>query len=159
MYRLNSLAKQSSASLGCVIMVHSIKLFRWIRNIHRMTGIYPLSKSKQNFLLNFIKRFIVLVSLMILFVTSTAFALFEARSTAEYATSSSTSIMMFINEVFYLINMMKMKNIIELIRKFEDFIEMSKHLRRKFRFEQSFSLQLVQLIILLSIQEWKIIIE
>lgn len=115
-----------SPSVLVTIMVHSIEIFRWIQNIHRMTGIYPTSTSKQNSLSN-CKKVIVLMSLAFYFVTSTAFALLEARTPAEYATSSSTSIMMFINFVLLLINWWKMKNIIELIRKYEDFIEMSKH--------------------------------
>lgn len=52
--------------------------------------------------------------------------LFEAQLIAEYATGFSTSIMMFINIVFFFVNKLKMKNIIELIRKFEDFGKMSK---------------------------------
>lgn len=64
--------------------------------------------------------------MILLFIASFSFAMFEAHSTTEYATCLSTSIMVFTNVIFYTINMKEMKNIVKLIRKFEDYIEMSK---------------------------------
>lgn len=63
----------------------------------------------------------------IAFMESTAFAIFEAQSSAEYALGISTSIEMSIVMIFFLLNMFEMKNIIKLIEKFEDFIELSKY--------------------------------
>lgn len=92
-----------------------------------MTGIYPSSQSNQN-ALSKCKMSVFLLFYMFAFMESTAFALFEAQSSAEIATGISTSIEMSTVMVLFFLNMMKMKNIIELIGKFEDFIEMSKHL-------------------------------
>lgn len=67
------------------------------------------------------------MGLVLLFIASFAFALFEAQSMKEYATCLSASVMVFTNIVFYLINMKEMKNITKLIQKWEDFIEASRH--------------------------------
>lgn len=59
-------------------------------------------------------------------IASIAFILFESRSIEDYATGFSTSIMVFTVLVFFIINILELENITDLIRKFEDFIEMSK---------------------------------
>lgn len=113
--------------VNVVIMVRPRKLFRWIRKLHKMAGIYPSSKSNQIFSSN-CKKFIVLLAMLSLFISSFTYALFEADSTKDYAASLSVSIMVLTNVVFFLINMKEMKNIMKLVQKLEDFIEISKYL-------------------------------
>lgn len=108
-------------------MPHSIKLFRWIRKMYRIIGIYPVSKSKQNALTKW-RKLIIFMSLMTMLTASNAFILFEAETTAERATGFSTSALVSAILVFFLILMLEVKNIIKLIRKFEDFVRKNKRL-------------------------------
>lgn len=63
--------------------------------------------------------------MVIVLISIIAFIFFEAQTTAEYATGATSSIMALSILAFFLITMLEMKHFIKLIRKLEDFIEMS----------------------------------
>lgn len=105
--------------------------------MYRMIGVYPSSHSNQNRISN-CKKFLVFMLLVILFAASSAFTLFEAHSTSEYATALSASILTLTTVVFFLITMTQIKKIVKLIRKFEDFIKISEHSAKDYRLSTLF---------------------
>lgn len=107
-------------------MTRSINLFRWIRKMYRTIGIHPVSQSRQSSLSK-LRKIIVFMSLVIMLTASNAFILFEAETTAEQAAGFTTSALVTAILVLFFIIMLKVEKIIELIRKFEDFVEKSKH--------------------------------
>lgn len=111
---------QSSHQWWSDIMARSIKLYRWIQRMYRKIGIYPSSKWK---------KFIIFMTMVNLLIASIAFILFGGQTTAEVAIAFSSSLLSITVIVFFLVTAVEIKNIIKLIEKFENFIEISKHFR------------------------------
>lgn len=105
-------------------MVRKIKLFQWIRKMYQIIGIDPSCQSGHKFLSKY-KKFGFLVLLVAMFIGLTASILFEAETTADRAIGFSTAALAATAILFFSTTALKMENIIEMIGKFEDFIEMS----------------------------------
>lgn len=103
-------------------MASKMRLFLIIQNMYRMTGINTTPQSTPNSLLNW-KIGIVLISHMLLLSSTAAFFLFKANSVTEYGSAFSGSVMILTNMLYFILNILQMPTTIELIEKFEDFIE------------------------------------
>lgn len=107
-------------------MARSIKLFEKIQKICQMIGLYQApSQLNQNDSSN-CKKFIVIMSLAFLLIATIAFMLYEAQTIEDYVAGFLTSTLAITILAYFLIFAVEIKNIIMLIGKFEDFIEMSK---------------------------------
>lgn len=113
-------------------MASKIKLFRYVRKFHRILGIYPSSKHYQYYSFNVKTTFGFCLTL---FLTISIFwhFLFEASSMDEYGKGFVGSVSMLEGSIYFIVNFLKVKSILKLIKKLEDFIEMSKFEMRKKR--------------------------
>lgn len=106
-------------------MAPSIKLFEQIQIICRMIGIHQSpSQLNQNIFSNS-KKFIVFMSMVFLLIATIAWMFYEAQSIEEYVAGFLTSTMVITVLSFFSNYMLEIKNMIVLIGKFEEFIEMS----------------------------------
>lgn len=105
-------------------MAGKTQLFHSLRQLYQILGIYS-SETNQTHLFNW--RVIFVTSSMILaFITSFAFFLWEAETIDDYGTSFYGSITQLCSVHNFLTIVWKMPLILELFRKFETFIESSK---------------------------------
>lgn len=111
-------------------MTGRIKLFRNVRKFYRITGIYSPSKLHQQHLSD-VKSAFGLVSVGVFLISIILYFIFEANTTNEYGKSFSTFVSLLEGSVYFIVNLLKVKIILNLIKKFEDFIEMSKFLFEK----------------------------
>lgn len=112
------------ACVWCVNMIQRIDLFCYFREFCRLVGIYPPPADPWQ-LFN-TTNISILISMVNVIISSFWFFLFDATSADEYSKSFYTSVAMLEMVAFFAVNLFKMQNILQLIRKFEDFIEMRK---------------------------------
>lgn len=105
-------------------MAGEIRLFRYVRKFYRMVGIYPPSKHQQRHPFD-VKKTFGLASTIWVTISILWYFYFEANSTDEYAKGFIGTVSMLECLLYFLINSSKIKSILKLIRKFEDFIESS----------------------------------
>lgn len=104
-------------------MAALIKLFQSLQKYNQILGIHP-TKPNQSYSFN-LRSVFVLLSLISLFTSSAAYLVFKAEAIAEYAQCfylCITPLAIFINFVAICL---KMRNILQLIEKCEEFIQKS----------------------------------
>lgn len=101
-----------------------MKLFQSLQTFYRMMGIYPSQTDKMPSF-NFRNLFIPL-NLLVLFILQIGFFLFKAKSIVERAETFYSSLTIIGCMMIFLLQFWEMTNILELIEKFEKFIEKSK---------------------------------
>lgn len=69
-----------------VVMANTIECFQFVQKLYRREGIYPVSKVRVSF---------VMLSITILFISSTSFLFLEANSLQEYGDCFYTSVTLF----------------------------------------------------------------
>lgn len=89
-----------------------------------MLGIYPV-QSNQSPSFNY-KMPYILLSIASFFLASFTFFISEANSAMEYGMTFSDTLLDISSAIFYIVNMIRMPNIIKLIENCEDFIDKSK---------------------------------
>lgn len=126
-------------------MAGKTKLFHSLRQLYQMLGIYS-SETNQNFLFNW-KIVFIASSMILFFIGSFAFFLWEAETVDDYGSSFYTSISQLCTTNYYLILVWRMPAILELFKNFEDFIESSKSCRNfiKVFFQSKNTVQSVKL--------------
>lgn len=102
-------------------MAKIIKLFRNVRKLFRLLGIYPPAKHHQQ-PLN-MKNCLNLTFLMLVFVSSFAYFLFKADSVDEYGQTFFVSISCLQFLLYFIVIFSKMKKILKFIKNFEKFIQ------------------------------------
>lgn len=106
-------------------MADEIKLFRYVQKFYRITGIYP-SKTSHHHPFN-VKNSFSLVSLICLFMSTFGYFLFKASTIDEYGKCFYASFSMLEILLYFIVNFSKMQSILKLIKKLEDFVEMSEY--------------------------------
>lgn len=104
-------------------MTGAIKLFRCVRKFHRIVGIYPPSKHRQ-YLIN-AKITLNLMSMILLLFPIILYFLFESDSIDDYGQCFFGIVSMSEILLYFVINFSNIQSILKLIKKLEDFIEMS----------------------------------
>lgn len=105
------------------IMAVEIKLFRSVQKFNQMTGIHP-TQPNQKYSFTYISA-AILLSLILPFISRTAYFFFRAQTIAEHAQIfylSLTEIVIIIN---FVIMCSEMRNVLQLIEKCEEFIQKS----------------------------------
>lgn len=106
-------------------MTRTIKLFRDVRKFYRMVGIHP-SKSKHHHQHRFnVKNSLSSVFLALFSISIAWYLLFEANTTDEYGQCFTGFVSVIEISVYFIVNFSKIESILKLIKKFEEFIEMS----------------------------------
>lgn len=110
--------------LLCVfIMANKIQLFYTVQNLYKISGIYS---TQPNQLPSFnYKFFYILLSMAFMIIATLTFFIFEANSAMDYGMSFSGTLMELTSAIFYIVNMIRMPNIIKFIENCEKFIEKS----------------------------------
>lgn len=112
-----------------VIMAEQIKLFGILTKVRQSLKIYP-PKSDRKFQFNW-GNLLFILPLLALLTSEALYFLFEATSIAEYGICFYLFSLALTNIIYYSINVIKMRDILTLVGRFEDFIEMSKCLSGK----------------------------
>lgn len=110
-----------------------IKLFQSVQKFNQMTGIYP-SQPNQNYSFNW-RSVAILLLFTLTFISSIAFIVIEAESIPEYAQSFYICITELCIAMDFIAMCCKMRNVLQLIETYEEFIEKS----RVFRFLECLS--------------------
>lgn len=106
-------------------MTRSIKLFRHVRKFYRMVGIHP-PKSKHHHQHRFnVKNSLSSVFLALFSISIAWYLLFEANTTDEYGQCFTGFVSVIEISVYFIVNFSKIESILKLIKKIEEFIEMS----------------------------------
>lgn len=101
-----------------------IKLFRSVQKFHQWTGIYP-SEPNQSYSFD-LRSAVILLSLILPCISSAIYFLFKTQTIAERAQMfylSLTEICMIVN---FVTMCLEMRNILQLIGKYEEFIQKRK---------------------------------
>lgn len=106
-------------------MSESVKLFQTVRKFYVEVGIHQTSLPNRKFHLNF-RNFFFLFSKLIMFTSICAYVLFQANSFDEYFLDFCAAVTYFNSIINHCLQIEKITKILELIRKFEGFIERSK---------------------------------
>lgn len=104
-------------------MAVEIKLFRSVQKFNQMAGIHP-TQPNQKYSFAFISV-AILLSLILSFISKTAYFFLRAQTIAEHAQIfylCATEIVMMIN---FVTMCLKMRNVLQLIEKDEEFIQKS----------------------------------
>lgn len=104
-------------------MARSLKLFEFVRRHYGILGIYS-AQPNQSRSCNLRKK-IVLLCMILVFISTTAFILFEAKSIEEIGASFTAFFMELFVMIFFIINIRKISEIINSIEMMEKFIEKS----------------------------------
>ena len=108
-------------------MAGSVKLFQFNQKYYQTFDIYPPESPNQSHRPLTSKNWIVFISLSFFFFPSMGYLFFEKKSMIQFgmiAHAIDTSILC---EIFYLISISEIENILEFIENFEQFIEKSKY--------------------------------
>lgn len=103
-----------------------IKLFRYVQKYYRTVGIHPPSKDHQYPPINGRNPF-GLMLLICMIAATFGYFVFKASTIEEYGMSFFSSFYMVNILVLFIVNSLKIRSILNLIQKFEDFIEMSEY--------------------------------
>lgn len=105
-------------------MANTLKLFQLTQIYYKTLGICP-TKPNQKYAFN-VTSFFILLIMLVDFVSTATFFFFKAETTQEYSDSFYISSSVFNFTVCFVINVWKMSNILELIGKYEEFVQKSK---------------------------------
>lgn len=106
-------------------MARTLILFQFIRKSYHLLDI-DLDQSQKNHQFN-LKILLTLLCMILVFVATSAFILFEAETTQDYGACFTAFFMEVFITIFFIINLVKMPKIINLIEMMESFIEESKY--------------------------------
>lgn len=105
-------------------MVVKIKVFQYVRKSYQAIGLDPIQSNPTPLVLNE-RVFFIAISILQMFISSTAFLIFEAGTVQEFTSSFYTSI----TNLFLLVNFLalatKTGDTSKVIEAFEEFIEKS----------------------------------
>lgn len=105
-------------------MAESIQFFLYVQKIYRIVGIYPPSKchGQRRFTA---KTTFILACIILGFISTFVYFLFEANSIDEYGRSFYISFAKLEGLLYFVVNLSKIESISNLIKKLEDFIKQS----------------------------------
>lgn len=105
-------------------MAKQIKLFQSFQKFHQMLGV-RLCESNQSYSFNY-RSVVILLQIIFNLTSSTAYSLFKAKTIEERVQSVYVSITELSVMITFSTMCRKMTNILQLIQKFEEFIQKSK---------------------------------
>lgn len=105
-------------------MANNVKLFQSVQEYFKTMGIFP-TQPNQKYSFN-LMSFFILLSMFMLLIPSMAFFLLKAETIEEYFDTfyASSSVLAYI--VCFIVNIWKMTNLIELIKRYENSISKRK---------------------------------
>lgn len=101
-----------------------MELFHFLQKIYKATGTYPL-KINQSCSLN-IRNLFYSISLILFFISTTAFLIFDASTVIELTETYFISLTILAVTANFFVHFWKTVNALDLIAKFEEFIKKSK---------------------------------
>lgn len=121
--KMKSTHKVSCLSIS--VMAGSVKLFQCIQNYYQTMGIMNSYQSQQIFSFNW-KNLSFFCAMILMFISTFSFFLFNASTVADYGSSFFGSVSYLNTIVDFITNIWQIPNILLLIAVFEKYIEMSK---------------------------------
>lgn len=112
--------------LSTLIMSGSIQLFQSVQEYYQTLGILPNSQSNRKFSVTF-PKLIPIFFLSMSCISSSAFLLFEAKTTSEYGGAFYAFISELCILYIFFVQVWQMPNTLQLVANFEKFIEKSKY--------------------------------
>lgn len=106
------------------MMANTLKLFQLAQAYYKTLGIYP-TKPNQKYAFD-LTSFLILFILLVDFISTVTFFFFTAETAQENSDSFYVSSSTFNFIVCFVINFWKMSNILQLIGKYDEFIQKSK---------------------------------
>lgn len=108
-------------------MARKIKLFRYVKKLYEMLGIYPLPAKHNHQHQNpfNVKNIFSSIAMTLLFVCSFAYFLFQANSMTELGGCFYCAISILEALLYFIVTFCKIRSILKFMKKLEDFIEKS----------------------------------
>lgn len=107
-----------------LMMANTLKLFQLAQVYYKTLGIYP-TKPNQKYSFS-ATSFSILLIMAVDFISTATFFFLKAETTQEYSDSFYVSSSTFNFIICFAINVWKMSNILQLIGKYEEFVQKSK---------------------------------